>query len=291
MFEYMSYNIAPWGSELSIYFFLIGISGMSFVMAAAPSIFSGTAAASVLPLQRTALMISFVVLLVCGVLLILDLGQPGRFMYPIIYFHWTSPLSWGALFLPLFGACIVGFFYGLTTNNTALLKPIGILGSLLGLSMPLYTGNDLMVNNAREVWNSPWTPVLFTVLSVSSGGAVLALVSAVKKEAAGAVPALRTILFYSVGVTFFLFLGFLVMFLYGSEELQAGWAIINSEFGSLFWFLTFAVGIVLPLVLLAAPGLSQQPAMVGIAGLASLVGAYTFRDLILIAGQLPQLYY
>ena len=30
MFEYMSYHLAPWGVELAIYFFLIGLAAATF---------------------------------------------------------------------------------------------------------------------------------------------------------------------------------------------------------------------------------------------------------------------
>jgi formate-dependent nitrite reductase membrane component NrfD len=94
MFEYMDYNIAPWGREIVIYFFLIGAAGMTFVYAAAPAVFGnvfGGAARSMEPFQRIGLLVSLLLLLICAPLLIIDLGQPGRFFYPIIYFHWTSP--------------------------------------------------------------------------------------------------------------------------------------------------------------------------------------------------------
>lgn len=289
MFEYSWFHIAPWGAELSIYFFLVGMAGMAFVLASAPEVFGSPAAMRLKPVQMPALLVALVLLILCGPLLILDLGQPGRFLYPILYFHWTSPLSWGSVFLLMFGACVVIFGFGLVTNRAALLRPVGVIGSLLGLSMPLYTGLDLMVNTTRDLWNSPWTPVLFTVLAVTSGTGLVALI-AMLRRADDAMPVLRQIMGWSVGVTLFLFLGLWVMFLYGGEELQQGWVLLNTEFGTQLWVVTFLVGIVVPLVLLVLP-LANQPAVVVLAGLGAMVGAYSFRDMILIAGQMPQLFY
>lgn len=289
MFEYSWFHIAPWGAELSTYFFLIGMGGMAFVLASAPEVFGTAAAMRLKAVQMPALVVALIVLVICGPLLIMDLGQPGRFLYPILYFHWTSPLSWGSVFLLLFGACVVVFGFGLIRGQTELLRPIGILGSLLGLSMPLYTGLDLMVNTTRDVWNSPWMPVLFTVLAVSSGTGLVAIVAMLRK-AGDAMPVLRQIMGWSVGVTLFLFLGLWVMFLYGGEELQQGWVLLNSEFGTQLWVVTFLIGIIVPLVLLVLP-LANQPAVVVVAGLGAMIGAYSFRDMILIAGQMPQLFY
>jgi len=291
MFEYTDYTIAPWGVELAIYFFLIGTAAMVFVLAAAPHVFGG-AARSLAPLQMPAVIIALVVTAVCAPLLIMDLGQPGRFLYPILYFRWTSPLSWGSVLLILFGLSMLAFGYGLYRGEGTWLRTVGIIGSLLALTMPLYTGIDLMANQAREVWQSPLVPVLFVILSITSGAAVMAVLAQTWK---GGTPEatvfLRRILFASVAITLVLFFLEVVALTFGTQEEQTAWSLINSEFGARFWLLTFFVGIVVPLVLLAPPVLASNPLLVSLAGIAGMVGAYTFREVILYAGQLPQLYY
>lgn len=292
MFEYSWFHIAPWGAELSIYFFLIGMAGMSYALSTAPDLFGGKFEA-LRPVQTPGLLLALVIVGVCAPLLILDLGQPGRFLYPIIYFHWTSPLSWGSVFLVLFTACIVGFYWAKHMGNRSdLLKPLAIVGSLLGLSMPLYTGLDLMVNTTREVWATPWMPVMFTVLSISSGTAMIALIAKVRGcTGADVMAILHTILLASVATTFALFLGLVVTLLYGSGEMQQGWAILNSQYGTQIWLLTFVIGILLPLGMLALPAIGRQPTILVGAGIASMVGAFMVREVILVAGQLPQLFY
>jgi len=291
MFEYTQFNVAPWGYELAIYFFLIGSAGMIFVAAAAPNVF-GKVAAPFQNFQQTGMILALVLLLVCTALLIIDLGHPARFLYPILYFHWTSPLSWGALFLPLFALCIIGFVYGMKTGNGAITKWSGILGSLLALSMPLYTGLDLMVHQSRELWSNPTIPVLFVILSITSGTAVISVILMATRGLTPDVTRLiRIILYFSVGVTFWLFLGIVVTLLYGSEEQQHAWSIINGEFGIRFWLLTFIVGTLVPLALLIPPRFAQNGLFVTAAGVAGAIGAYTFREVLLYAGQLTQLYY
>jgi len=291
MFEYMQFNIAPWPWELALYFFLIGTAGMVFVAAAAPKVF-GNVAAPFEGFQKTGMAVALLLLLVCAPLLIFDLGKPSRFLYPILYFHWTSPLSWGSLFLPLFGLAIIGFLYGLYTSNANFMKWSGILGSLLALSMPLYTGLDLMVHQSRELWSNPTIPVLFVILSITSGSALVSiLLFATGKMTDEANRLLRVILYFSLGVTFWLFLGIVVTLLYGSEEQQQAWVIINQQFGIKFWLLTFVVGILIPLALLIPPMLSRNPWSVLAAGVLGAIGAYTFREVLLMAGQLTQINY
>jgi formate-dependent nitrite reductase membrane component NrfD len=295
MFEYMNYNIAPWGHEIVIYFFLIGAAGMTFVYAAAPAVFGnvfGGAAKSLEPFQRIGLLASLVLLLICVPLLIMDLGQPERFLYPILYFHWTSPLSWGSLFLPLFGLCIVGFLFGHIKGNTGLMRLTGILGSLLALSMPLYTGLDLMVHQTRELWSNPTIPLLFVILSISSGTAVVAVIQLLRGQLnERASEFLHAFLYLSLAVTLALFLAEWVVLTYGSEEKQQAMALINQAFGFRYWGLTFLVGIVVPLVLVAIPKLGRDPRVLTLAAILSSVGAYTFREVLISAGQLTQIYY
>lgn len=295
MFEYSEFNIAPWGWEIAVYFFLIGTAGMTFVYAAAPAVFGnifGGIAKSMEPFQKVGLMAALVLLLICAPLLILDLGTPERFLYPILYFHWTSPLSWGSLFLPLFGLCIVGFFFGLSRNDAKLMRVTGIFGSLLALSMPLYTGLDLMVHQTRELWSNSTIPVLFVILSVSSGTALVSVIQLVRGQLSEqAVEFLHWFLYLSLGVTLALFLGQWVTLMYGTEELQQAWGIINSEYGFQFWGLTFVVGILVPLVLVAVPKFGRDPKLLTLAAVLAAVGAYSFRAVLIYAGQLTQLYY
>ncbi|GAB4344389.1 MAG: polysulfide reductase NrfD [Gammaproteobacteria bacterium] len=295
MFEYMQYNVAPWGWEIVLYFFLIGTAAMTFVYAAAPAVFGdvfGGIAKSMEPFQKTGMIVALILLLICAPLLIVDLGQPGRFLYPILYFHWTSPLSWGALFLPLFGLCIIGFFWGLTKGNQSLMRITGILGSLLALSMPLYTGLDLMVHQTRELWSNATIPLLFVILSMSSGTALVAVIQMARGQMnEQTVEFLHAFLFLALAVTFALFLAEWTVLNYGSEEQQQAWTIINTEYGMEFWGLTFLVGILVPLVLVAMPKLGRQPAILTLAAVLSAVGAYFFREVLLYAGQLTQIYF
>jgi formate-dependent nitrite reductase membrane component NrfD len=298
MFELVPPQIAPWGIEVIIYFFLIGTAGMVFVTAAASTVFGPVAAPVSEGFRRTGSIIALALLAVCVALLIADLGQPSRFLNPILYFRWTSPISWGSLLLPLFGLAIVGFLYGLMTDHGTIQRWSAIFGSLLALSMPLYTGVDLMVHQARELWANPSIPVLFVFLSITSGAALVAVVQlAAGRLSDGSARLLQIVLAFSIGITFWLFLGLVMAIVYGSEEMQQAWTVINAEYAIRFWVFSFVIGILLPLVLLFGPMLlpamkfAESPAVVTLAAVFGAVGAYTLREVLVYAGQIPQLYY
>ena len=291
MFEYMQYNIAPWPGILAVYFFLIGTAAMVFITAAAPNVF-GAVAAPLRGVQKTGVIVALILVEISAPLLILDIGQPARFLYPLIYFHWTSPLSWGSLFLPLFGLAMLVFLYGLFAGKPTLTRWSAIVGSLLALTMPLYTGMDLMVQTSRELWANPAIPLLFVVLSITSGVAVVSILAlATGGASAGLARLLRAVLLFSVSITLLLFLSIFATMLYGTTEQQQVLAIINAEFSTSFWWLGLVIGILVPLALLIPARLGANTTIVMVAAVLGAVGAYTLREVLLLAGQLPQLYY
>jgi len=78
---------------------------------------------------------------------------------------------------------------------------------------------------------------------------------------------------------------------YGNAQEQQVMGIINGEFSFKYWGLTFLVGILAPLALTGIKAVRGNPVVVAVAGVLALIGAYTYRDIIMLAGQLPQLYY
>jgi len=148
------------------------------------------------------------------------------------------------------------------------------------------------VNQGRELWSNPTIPVLFVILSVSSGTALVALIQLARGQLGGqVVEFLHWFLYLSVGVTFALFLGEWVTLMYGTEELQQAWGIINQEYGLQFWGLTLVVGILVPLVLVAVPKYGRNPKLLTLAAVLAAIGAYSFRAVLLYAGRITQIYY
>ena len=81
----------------------------------------------------------------------------------------------------------------------------------------------------------------------------------------------------------------------GHKDPQQAWRIINGEYGLRFWGLTFMVGTLVPLAILVAmvavPALTKNTTLLMVAGVLASVGAYTFREILIYAGQLTQIYY
>ena len=205
-------------------------------------------------------------------------------------------MSWGSVFLPLFGLAILGLLYGQYTDHASIQRVSAIFGGLLALSMPIYTGLDLMVNDSRELWANPTIPVLFVVLSITSGAALVAIAMLVMgKMTEEVAQKIRFIIAFSVGVTFWLVLGLIMTVVYGSAELNTAWQIINSEFAMDFWLFGFVIGVIVPGILAFGPMVfsfmtfASSTIVVPVAAICVAIGASMLRGVNIYAGQLPRL--
>jgi formate-dependent nitrite reductase membrane component NrfD len=284
MGDFNIFHHIPWSSAYSIYFFVIGISAALFFLSTL-SWFSE----SFMPLRSNAFYVSFVLLVAGGMLLIHDLSQPFRFLNILnpLYLNFTSPLAWGGLNLMSFGLVSVLYFLALRTGSEYG-KVLGVVGSLLALGLPVYTGFDLTVHQNRPVWNTPLMPVLFVAMSVASGAAVASFLALGHERLLNW---LRTIMLWSAGAVAVMLVSLLGTTAYGGVGQELTFMMLTTgSLGSVFLGLGIVIGLALPMVLLLVPfGRSHTGIMA--ASVLLLVGGMALRYSILIGGQLVQTYY
>jgi formate-dependent nitrite reductase membrane component NrfD len=275
----------PWSGAYSIYFFLIGISACMFFFSALswylPE-FKGIRLASD--------NISFGLLAVSGILLIEDLSQPLRFLNMInpAYLNFSSPLAWGSLCLISFGLVSVAYFYTIhKTKNEALSRKLAVIGALLGLGLPIYTGFDLTVHQNRPVWNTPLMPVLFVALSLLSGAALATFIAKDEKL----LVMLRRIMLWTGGAVAAMLVSLLGTTAYGGSGAELTFMFMTSGgLGAIFIGLGILLGTVAPIGLLLVNFGKQRGGMM-MAGALLLIGGLALRYSILIGGQIVQTYF
>jgi formate-dependent nitrite reductase membrane component NrfD len=187
---------APPGWEWWIlgYFFFGGISGGSYAIGTLLRLV-GTAADQ--RAARIAFIVSFLALLPCPILLILDLGQPLRFLHMLfdmseggLVFKPESPMSIGAWALLVFGLfSFVSFLGAIAESGWHAADPIArllrgtvgavwnVIGTVFGLFICAYTGVLLAVSN-QPVWSDGWPLGGMFLASALSGSAALLLLLA-----------------------------------------------------------------------------------------------------------------
>jgi formate-dependent nitrite reductase membrane component NrfD len=286
MGDFNIFHIMPWSGSYSIYFFLIGISACMFFF---------SALSWYLPefkeIRLASDNISFGLLAVSGILLIGDLTQPFRFLNMInpAYLNFSSPLAWGSLDLISFGAVSVAYFYSIHKSNSdeTLSRKLAVIGALLGLGLPIYTGFDLTVHQNRPVWNTPLMPVLFVALSFLSGAALAAFIAKGEKLLA----MLRTFMLWSAGAVAAMLISLLGTTAYGGSGSELTFMFMTSgSLGAIFIGLGILLGTVVPIGVLLTNNGRQQGGMM-LAGGLLLVGGLALRYSILIGGQIVQTYF
>ena len=180
---------AHWHWLVVLYFFLGGISGGSYALAAFVTLFGRGAHRT---LERVGYHVAFLALLPCPALLIADLDRPERFWHlfwmsqrggPM--FKWWAPISigsWALLAFGLIATLSLLAIRGEDHPSGSLFAPlrrgiagkvIAVLGGFFALFVAGYTGVLLSVTN-RPIWaDTPLLGLLFVLSSAATSSAVL----------------------------------------------------------------------------------------------------------------------
>lgn len=175
------------------YFYLGGIAGGSYALAAMADLFGGGRHRAV---ARWGYRVTLPALLLGTVLLIVDLMRPERFWHMLLQsergfvpiFKWWSPISVGAWALALFGGFALLSLLGslasegrVVSRRFAFLTESGLgrvlttVGAALGFFVAAYTGVLISVTN-RPLWSeSTLWGLLFALSSASTSAALLLL--------------------------------------------------------------------------------------------------------------------
>ena len=194
------FTTAPhWSWLVVLYFFLGGIAGGSYFLAALIDLMGGERDRS---LARLGYYVAFPLVLVCALLLIVDLTRPESFWHmliqseriPLPIFKYWSPMSVGSWALLIFGGFSFFSFVGSLAEEGRLRwgpirrldtfvrrGPIGkifaLVGSAAGFFLASYTGVLAEVTN-RPIWaDNSLLGLLFLTSAASTAGALLILLA------------------------------------------------------------------------------------------------------------------
>lgn len=198
------FTTAPhWGWYIVFYFFIGGLAGGCYFLAAVIDLFGRRADR---PLARLGYYVAFPAVLVSGLLLTLDLSRPFRFWHMLIerntlgpMFKAWSPMSIGSWALLLFGLFTFISFLAAFADDDRVRRPalrrlqwpalralrapslvgrvVAVLGGIFGFYIAGYTGILLAVTN-RPIWSdTPLLGMLFVASAASTSAALLILLA------------------------------------------------------------------------------------------------------------------
>jgi formate-dependent nitrite reductase membrane component NrfD len=301
---------ADWPLLIDLYFFLGGVAGGAFVLATIASFLDERRYRDV---ARVGSYLALLTILPGPILLIVDLGQPSRFLHMLLVskpttaigmnaltvgpFHLKllSPMNVGAWALLIFSAC--AFLAALLTFLEDRGRPraatartvIGVVGSLLGFFIAAYPG-VLLGATARPMFiNAHWLGALFLAVGASTGAAAIALILAIT---GGQVRESLTRLMRFTSIALVIQLVFLALFIAtvagtGTAGIRRALAqLLAGPDSPLFWVGAVVVGVLAPLALQFGGAVREpKPRMVALVSALVLVGGFIVKSVIITSGQ------
>jgi protein NrfD len=284
-----------WEWLIILYFFVGGIAGGSYFIAALLDLFGDLRDR---PVARLGYYVALIGAVISAVLLTVDLGRPERFWHMLIQsergwpmFKWWSPMSLGSWGLSLFG--IFAFLSALATleEGGVVRRPglrklrkgvfgtlIVALGGLFGFFVAGYTGVLLSVTN-RPIWaDTYFVGVLFLFSAASSAAAALILLG--RWRGAETAATVHWLSWLDSGALVLELLA-LIALLVSLGSVARVWL---SLWGAILVVGVVVAGILLPLALHLRPRLLGQLSIPAAAALV-LVGGFLLRVVVVLSAE------
>ena len=265
-----------WHLLIVWYFFIGGIAGGAYFTAAIADNFGSDRDRGVFRIGYT---LALLLIGLCGILLILDLGTPSRFLNMLGTFKFWDPMSIGAWMLGVFG--VFAFFSSVLAwvggeARAPLRRKISLVGTIFGFFLASYTG-VLLSATAQPFWSEArLMGALFLASGASTGMAAISLLLFLSGESGGA--GYRKVKHadrWAMVLELVLLAAFLGLL--GS----AAAPITSGAFAPLFWGGLVVAGLVLPLLLNLVG--ARVKLLGGLAAVLILVGGFILRYVIVMA--------
>src|SRR5688572_635139 len=270
-----------WGWEVSAYIWTKAIAAGAFLLPVLAGIF--------IPIQNywkwTGVITAFVFLALTGVLLIMDLGRPDRFLYVLLRPQWRSWLTRGAYIITIYGGLLTAWlgasYFGYRTA-LSFIEPLAIVFALLSA---VYTAFLFAQAKGRDFWQSPMLGLHMIVHSLMAGFAVFLIASVWLSVSVEFVMAL-TFLTFATLVVHLITLAIEMTTTHTTDDAHAVAKMITSgQFSRAFWLGMILIGNVLPMFLL----LTGSEFGFALAGILILAGLYIGERIWVKAPQLVPL--
>jgi len=279
-----------WTPEVTVYFFLGGLSVGAFVLSRVGERMGGETFPD---LTRTGAYVSAAAILPCAPLLIVDLGDPKRFHHMLRVWKPTSPMNLGSWVLTGFTPLVLLAALrealrdrsdSLGELTRTLNRPITLLtdvaGIPLGLLLSTYTG-ILLSATAVPLWGrNPHLGTLFTASAMNTGVAAVHLALQAQssdKAPEQALARIKTTTHAAKSAALAAFTG------HAGKQART---LTHGKAASAFWIGVVGVGLVLPVVLDAIPARGKVKRALNVASAAAtLVGGFALRWSIMEAGR------
>lgn len=284
-------NQVVWGMPHVFAIFLIVAASGALNVASIGSVFGKK---MYKPLGRFSGLVAVALLAGGLVVLLLDLGQPGRLLIAMTYFNFKSIFAWNIILYTGFFAIVILYLWSMMERKmNAFTKPLGFAAFSWRLILTMGTGSIFGFLVARQGYDAALYAPMFIIMSFAYGLAIYILLlmftfNADKRELGDAVLfRLKNLLGVFVAAVLFFTLIYHLTNLYGAEnhEYEAFILMNGGIYTLLFWGGWVLLGGLVPLGLLYHPALGKTRGAIIAASSLVVVGGMSAIYVIVIGGQ------
>lgn len=279
-------NLETWGLYVAGFIFFMGLSAGSLVLAALPVIFE---LPRLRPYAKIAAFTALASLIVGGLFILIDIGQPMRLWHLVSFAHLGSPLLWDLLLTVAYLIISTVYLLRLIQAEHKSIAPpkwLAYVVLIAGLADGL-TAFVFATQTAHEFWFSAIQPMMFEVAAIASAGALLMLVLSILKSSGyltlklADLKPLAIVTAVMLGLALMLIASEVVTLSFGQSE--TGKSLVNAMTSTpLFWI--EIVAFVVAIILLLTPQIRTQFAGITIAAITILIGMVAKRLLFVALG-------
>ncbi len=313
-------SIVPWGLWVAAYIYFIGLSAGSFLVSSLVYVFNIKRFESI---GRLALFTAIVTLVLALLSISADLGHPFRAWHVLVYPNFRSPMAWMIwLYSAYFILLLLEFWFVMrhdlvvgsrkpgwrgrlyrilafgstddrpetAVSDRQVVRVLATFGIPLAIMFNGGVGSLFGVISSRPAWHGGLFPILFLVCALTSGAALLVLVSAIFQDGLrrnrDTVLALGTLVLGLLLFDVLLQISETLVGFYGHEPDRVAnlRLIYGGPYWWVFWFWQLGIGTLIPIALLALPQTRRNPAIVAAACGLIAIGFLAVRLNIVIPG-------
>jgi len=284
-----SSNVIPWGMPIVLAIYFIGLSAGSLILSSLTYVFGRVEYKTI---ARMAVFLAVVLIFGAMVSIAVDLGRPEKFWRLFMFFFLNNMTSMFAINGILYGGYFVIsiFYFGvILAGNTMLSRIMGIIAVCWAVLVHMGTGAIFGFVEAREAWFSPIKPLEFLSAALTSGMALLIVVTVATFKLTGRdlkkeiIKSLADMLMVFIILLFILIAVDKLTHLYAPAR-EATMYMLAGPFSWIFWFLQIGLVVVIPLAILVNAQWRNSIIAVSIASLSVVIGVFFERYFLVIPG-------
>ncbi len=282
-------NQVSWGQLITFDIYFIGLSAGAIIVSSLSYVFKRE---EYKPIGRIAVWLGLLLMIGAMVCVLTDLGRPEKFWRLFMYGYLNNMTSLFAINGILYAGYILlmmAYLYLIMEGKIKLAALIGTIDVIWAIMVHTGTGAIFGFIGAREILTSPIKPFEFVAAALTSGTALLIIVSILSfkftKRALSPdlIRGLGRLLMYIIILLFVLVL--FDKLTHGYFPHRAGLMFLfTGPYWWLFWVFQIGMGIIIPLIILANPKFNNTVKWITVAAVSVVIGVLGERAALVIPG-------